>query len=188
MTNAAPVKRIQKPGEFDRLMDLYVKLKPRKVLEIGVYFGGTLHGWITNAPHGARIVAVDLPGGVGGSKHSADPDAWARWAEESGVDLTVILGDSHRLEVIEQVYQFAPFDFVFIDGDHSYDGVRMDWLNYSKMVEYGGVVAFHDIVPHPDLPTVQVDKLWREICHEHNTSTFIDDPEQRDMGIGLVWL
>lgn len=35
-------------------------------------------------------------------------------------------------------------DFVFIDADHRYEGVRMDTLNWSKKVREGGLVAGHD--------------------------------------------
>jgi Methyltransferase domain len=33
---------------------------------------------------------------------------------------------------------------VFIDGDHSYDGLRGDWLGWAPLVAPGGVVALHD--------------------------------------------
>lgn len=36
------------------------------------------------------------------------------------------------------------FDFVFIDGCHGYNCVRRDFLNVSKRMRKGGVVAFHD--------------------------------------------
>lgn len=37
-----------------------------------------------------------------------------------------------------------PVDFVFIDGEHSYDGLRRDWEAWSGLVAPGGVVALHD--------------------------------------------
>jgi predicted O-methyltransferase YrrM len=36
------------------------------------------------------------------------------------------------------------FDFVFIDGDHSYEGLREDWEGWTKLVVPGGIVALHD--------------------------------------------
>jgi predicted O-methyltransferase YrrM len=35
-------------------------------------------------------------------------------------------------------------DFLFIDGDHSYEGVKQDWDLYSKLLLPGSIVAFHD--------------------------------------------
>jgi predicted O-methyltransferase YrrM len=36
------------------------------------------------------------------------------------------------------------FDFVFIDGDHSLDGIRRDWADWSKKVQREGIIALHD--------------------------------------------
>lgn len=46
-----------------------------------------------------------------------------------------------------------PVDFVFIDADHSYEGLRGDWDGWSTLVSRGGVVALHDSRPrvHPPL-------------------------------------
>jgi predicted O-methyltransferase YrrM len=35
-------------------------------------------------------------------------------------------------------------DFLFIDGEHSYDGLRGDWEAWSGLVTRGGIVALHD--------------------------------------------
>ena len=37
-----------------------------------------------------------------------------------------------------------PIDFLFIDGDHSYDAVRTDWQDWHGFVVPTGRVAFHD--------------------------------------------
>jgi predicted O-methyltransferase YrrM len=35
-------------------------------------------------------------------------------------------------------------DFLFIDGDHSWDGIDRDWRGFSPFVEAEGVVLLHD--------------------------------------------
>ncbi len=40
--------------------------------------------------------------------------------------------------------QLGGVDFVFIDGDHSYDGLRGDWEAWSPLIAPGGCVALHD--------------------------------------------
>jgi predicted O-methyltransferase YrrM len=35
-------------------------------------------------------------------------------------------------------------DFVFIDGDHSYEGLQSDWNGWAKLISVGGVIALHD--------------------------------------------
>ena len=60
-----------------------------------------------------------------------------------------------------------PVDLVFVDGDHSEAGCRLDWELWSPLVARGGVVAFHDARdgggPEPGLPgpTAVVDSLFR---------------------------
>jgi predicted O-methyltransferase YrrM len=46
----------------------------------------------------------------------------------------------------------ATVEFVFIDGDHSYDGLRADWEGWSGLIAPGGVVGLHDSRPTPDRP------------------------------------
>jgi predicted O-methyltransferase YrrM len=46
---------------------------------------------------------------------------------------------------------FAPscpecIDLLFIDGDHSYNGVRADWQLFGPKVRSGGLILFHDYV------------------------------------------
>ncbi len=36
------------------------------------------------------------------------------------------------------------FDFIFVDGDHSLDGIRRDWQGWSERVTKGGVMLLHD--------------------------------------------
>lgn len=35
-------------------------------------------------------------------------------------------------------------DFIFIDGDHSLEGIAKDWEDWSKKVRVGGIIALHD--------------------------------------------
>ena len=35
-------------------------------------------------------------------------------------------------------------DFIFIDGDHSYEGLQRDWENWSPLIAPNGVLALHD--------------------------------------------
>lgn len=47
------------------------------------------------------------------------------------------------------------FDFIFIDGDHSLEGISRDWADWSERVVQGGIIALHDTaVPDHD-PSVE---------------------------------
>jgi len=58
------------------------------------------------------------------------------------------VGMSSNPIVVKRVYSYIQkigrLDVLFIDGDHSYEGVLADWLLYSPLVKTGGIVAFHD--------------------------------------------
>lgn len=41
-------------------------------------------------------------------------------------------------------------EFIFVDGDHSYEGVRQDIIDYYKLLAPGGIMLFHDYLPELD--------------------------------------
>jgi predicted O-methyltransferase YrrM len=48
-------------------------------------------------------------------------------------------------DVVDQVKKITTaIDFLFIDGDHSYEGVKTDWDLYSPLLKSGSCVVFHD--------------------------------------------
>ena len=58
-----------------------------------------------------------------------------------------------------------PIDFLFIDGDHSYDAVALDWSNWSPFVTPAGVVVFHNArVTRENPPCPSVVRLAEEIA------------------------
>jgi predicted O-methyltransferase YrrM len=61
-----------------------------------------------------------------------------------------IYGSSIDESVINKTKVFGEFDAVFIDGNHSYEYVKKDWENYSKLVKKGGIVSFHDALLDAD--------------------------------------
>lgn len=40
------------------------------------------------------------------------------------------------------------FDFIWIDGDHSYEGVKRDFDDWFPLLEIGGYLALHDVFPN----------------------------------------
>lgn len=74
----------------------------------------------------------------------------------------LLKADSHRKETLEKIKEILDgelLDFLFIDADHSYEGVKMDFEMYSPLVKPGGIIALHDI----HLPSAGVGKFWNEI-------------------------
>ena len=76
-----------------------------------------------------------------------DPRIAQMHIDEMGKDPLhpLVVGNSTDPGVVSLVHAVgAPYDALFIDGDHLADGVYRDWINYSPMVRPGGIVAFHD--------------------------------------------
>lgn len=62
------------------------------------------------------------------------------------------IGDSQSKEIIEKVRNTGViFDFMFIDGDHSYNGVKNDTINYTPFLRKNGYVLFHDFLSVADV-------------------------------------
>jgi predicted O-methyltransferase YrrM len=64
--------------------------------------------------------------------------------------IVAIQGDSHSIDTLNKIKRILngkKLDFLFIDGDHSYKGVKKDFEMYSPLVRKGGIIAFHDIIP-----------------------------------------
>jgi predicted O-methyltransferase YrrM len=177
---AVEVETFQAPWELERLVALHEELQPKRVLEIGAWHGGTLRFWLR--PHGSKVVVIDDE-----MRRAAD---WEEWAEAAGSDLYLLQGTSQDARVVHAAATLGPYDFVFIDGDHTYDSVRADWENYSPLVVPGGVVVFHDIY---ERPAYGVWRLWDEITSapgsRHMTicqNEVLPGNEGR-CGIGIVW-
>ena len=102
-------------------------------------------------------------------------------------NLTLICGDSTKRGTINKVSLLGPYDFVFIDGGHSYDTVKKDFQNYSKNLNKNGLIAMHDIFSDT---VVGVPKFWKEIKKKYknkfNFSEFYDSKQEFKYGIGLI--
>lgn len=54
-------------------------------------------------------------------------------------------------------------DFLFIDGDHSWDGIHADWRAWSGHVAPGGAVALHDSRSMPGRSDLDSVRYTREV-------------------------
>lgn len=81
-----------------------------------------------------------------------------------------ILHDSNTVDYPAYMQMKNPtFDYVFIDGNHSYESLNADFNNIYKYVKYGTIVAFHDY-DHKDLNCLLVKKAVDEIVKRtHST-------------------
>lgn len=178
---APPVPAYQNLAEFGALWETVAKGQHTRVVEIGSLFGGTLWYW-ARLPKIATLVSVDLPStwhGVADGVREARK-SWRDWmpADVEFVDVDLDSGKPFTTQLVQEIT--GPIDFLFIDGDHTYDGVRTDWLLWSPLVRPGGLVAFHDTWPNHDRHEPGVVRWVDELRH-HLPSTEWTDPD----GVGI---
>ena len=162
-----------------------------RALEIGTAHGGTLLFLTRLASPQATIVSIDLPGGkFGGGYSSRRSWFYQRFALRRQC-LYLLRGNSHSNEMLDQVksaFKDHPVDYLFIDGDHRYEGVKSDFEMYGPMVRKGGLIAFHDIADGPSEFVGGVPEFWREIRARYRYMEFIKDHKQEGLGIGVLYV
>ena len=83
---------------------------------------------------------------------------------------------------------------LFIDGDHSYEGVEHDFLTYGPLVRRDGIIAFHDICRGSGPVSGGggkawvggVPRFWDEVKALYSHREFVRDPAQHGFGIGAI--
>jgi predicted O-methyltransferase YrrM len=193
---------IQNPQELRIFLRLVRAIRPRVVVEIGTARGGMFYALSQVADPAAVLVSIDLPGA---------PNCGGQTEVERRVFRT-FAGAGQRVAFIPENSQFYTtrqklrdalggemIDLLFIDGDHSYGGVRSDFEMYGDLVSPTGIIALHDIcmVPQNWGPGREVGLFWREIKRRHRSREIIDrggvvtrtkkPSERHAWGIGVVW-
>jgi len=134
--------------------------KVKTFLEIGVASGGMMHYFINSL--GLKGYGLDI----------VEPTMVSK-------DL-VHVGDCHSGESQKWAEEHGPYDLVFIDGDHSYEAVKLDWELYRGMATK--MVAFHDIFQDIYLgPRYLFDQIGGDKLE-------IKCPGNMYLGIGIVFL
>lgn len=157
-----------RPGSFSQydMMAIYPSLKkiPKNglYLEIGVQHGRSM----TFARKWSKgmVVGIDIDENHDFDKELKNYDDWL-----------FIKNNANNVEWKDKI------DVLFIDGDHSYEGVKKDWEKWSPFVKKGGIVFFHDC----DNTSPGVRKLWDEI-KGHKKGLSRDDLEGRNTSMAWV--
>lgn len=173
------------------------KSTPYNILEIGTKFGGTFYLWNSINRSGLNI-SIDLEAGIHGGISEEEMDKRDLWFNERFDNCRFIRGDSHDpstlMQAIRLLASIPPnnvnINMLFIDGDHTYEGVKQDFQMFSPFVSSGGLVIFHDIIisDHHHSRNVYVGEFWNEIKNDPRFESFeiIGSPDQNWAGLGVL--
>ena len=169
LAQAGDIGMLQVPQEIRAFTAFLRTQNLRHVMEIGSHKGGTFF-LLCHLARGKKI-SVDLPGGAFGGLDRADLELRNRAMQTWAPHIHTLLGDSLAPQTHAQVASILgtePLDLLFIDGNHTYEGVKADFERYRNFVRPGGWIAFHDIVDsahHRSLGCF-VAQLWNELPGE----------------------
>lgn len=152
MTSAV-IEREVAPGWFnhgDKILDLLDEYRPKVCVELGTWQGASaIPVAMSIARWGGTLSCVDTWSGEldrdGGSKPGKPPlmlMAFARRAVEMGVGPIVRLIPAMTVDAAR--YWSEPIDFLYVDADHGYEGVRADLEAWAPHVRPGGLVVGDD--------------------------------------------
>jgi len=178
--NGGGLRIWQYPNQFARYLFFLQNLKITSYLEIGCRWGGT---FILTTEYLQRFeplqssVAVDLIDSLATKQYCvSNPIASFEQFDSKSAAFRNWIQDKQ-------------FDLIFIDGDHSYEGVKGD---YESCKGRGRVFVFHDIV-NANCPGVC--KFWQELKQQPNMRflEFVDQYEEvwqrtqkKFLGIGVA--
>ncbi len=135
------------------------------IAEIGTLFGvcaGALYEFCANRFDAVSLTLIDPLEGyydqsmedlvtkVPVSRRILDKNLRLMHVPEEATE--IIQGLSEDEDVLQKV-ENRVFDFLIIDGDHSYEGVKRDFENYVSLVRPGGLIVFDDyeVVAWPEI-------------------------------------
>lgn len=161
---------MQNPYEIENALEFVKKLNIKNFMEIGTDQGGTFLCWSrVSDPKGLQI-SVDWAHGPWG-KNTFNIQARNNKLSSLGSNIHILDGDSHTESMYNSVKSIIgdkKLDFLFIDGDHSHLGVKLDYHMYKEFVKPGGWIGFHDIkdTENHHVQGCFVDTFWNELQGE----------------------
>lgn len=127
---------------------LYLLTKNRnRIIEIGSYIGASaccFGAAIKSRADRGQIYCIDTWNND--AMTEGNRDTWQEF-QNNTVDYKeyIVPVRGFSTDVIGQVATYVKsVDLLFIDGEHSYEGVKADWNAYNGFLKTGSIVVFHD--------------------------------------------
>lgn len=146
-------------------------ISPKISMEIGTWKGGVTH---ILSKISEQVFTLDLDG-------YGDFDINKRNEFLSTYpNVKLFVANSHFVSTFNAVKMYLgnnKLDLLFIDGDHSYQGVKEDYFMYKDLVRSGGYIIFHDIQDHERWKgiSMEVPRFWNDLNGNKNEITIRSD-------------
>lgn len=125
--------------EVQFLQELIGQCRPKRTLEIGCALGISSLAICDFIGPDAHHTIID-------PFQSTDWNGYGRYnLSQAGFDNFELIEGRSEYELPRLCQQGASFDFVFVDGWHTFDHVLMEFFYINRMLPIGGIVAFDDI-------------------------------------------
>lgn len=141
--------------DYETLAAIALHYRPRRIFEIGTYLGVTSDFFLSLLPE-CEVVSIaytrPLLSLLGPHYNNSELKRDEIGTEVAGVRrsrFTQLYGDSHKLQRQSLIRTYGYFDLVFIDGDHSSQGVSLDTELAKSLITPSGVICWHDANPKP---------------------------------------
>ena len=151
------------PDVCDFIGSLIKMQGAKAVLEVGVFEGETSIKMIEALPQGGYYAGIDIN------------DHRKHKLERSGVAVDFILGES--IKVMKNM-PAKHFDFIFVDGDHSWNNILPEFKEIERLIAKNGIIAYHDSIHLPD-----VKELMRYAAHYKYNVVTLNTSEGRGLSI-----
>lgn len=148
------------------------KIHPRAkvIVEIGIKEGGNLKILSTHLDDDGVVIGIDPRQDIPWKMQDCECAAY-HISASSHLERTV--------EELELILNGRSIDVLFIDGDHSYEGMVADYNDYSPLVRAGGLIAVHDIYY-----LEEVTAAWKTVSVGQK---LFESPRTHDnIGIGYI--
>jgi len=116
------------------------KASNNTIVEIGAYRGRSTIALALGNREGNKNKIISIDPFIAHGEVEQNKETCLRYWDRAKVrdEITLIQDYSYNVNLNENI------GFLLIDGEHTYEGVKNDYLKFSPLVEQGGFIAFHD--------------------------------------------
>ena len=132
-------------------------------VEIGVFEGFNTLNIAKSIRDSGKVYAIDpfLKGRMGICYGELISE---RYIAKAGLRTKVNFVKKYSFEAVDNVPEQV--EFIFIDGDHSYEGIRKDWDLWSGKIKVDCIIALHDTsvpIHNPEVKYLGSYKFFNEV-------------------------